>query len=108
MARVCLEEAMKYSFKRKTFGQRLIDHPVIRFKLAQMARHVEATHSLLESVTYQMVTMDHSRWNVLLGGPMAMLKTQASQTLELCAREASQIFGGLSYTRGGQGEKVER
>ena len=24
------------------------------------------------------------------------------------AREASQIFGGLSYTRGGQGEKVER
>ena len=28
--------------------------------------------------------------------------------LEFCAREASQIFGGLSYTRGGQGEKVER
>jgi alkylation response protein AidB-like acyl-CoA dehydrogenase len=23
-------------------------------------------------------------------------------------REASQIFGGLAYTRGGQGEKVER
>lgn len=24
------------------------------------------------------------------------------------AREAAQIFGGLSYTRGGQAEKVER
>ncbi len=31
-----------------------------------------------------------------------------SVTLEYCAREAAQIFGGLSYTRGGQGEKVER
>lgn len=31
-----------------------------------------------------------------------------SVTLEFCAREAAQIFGGLAYTRGGQGEKVER
>ncbi len=27
-------------------------------------------------------------------------------TLELCAREAAQILGGCSYTRGGQGDKV--
>lgn len=26
----------------------------------------------------------------------------------LCNREAAQIFGGLAYTRGGVGEKVER
>jgi len=43
-----------------------------------------------------------------LGGPIALLKAQATQTMEYCAREASQIFGGLAYTRGGQGEKVER
>ena len=30
------------------------------------------------------------------------------QVMEYCAREAAQIFGGLSYSRGGQGEKVER
>jgi alkylation response protein AidB-like acyl-CoA dehydrogenase len=40
-ARVCLEEAIKYAHKRKTFGQRLIDHPVIRNKIAHMARNVE-------------------------------------------------------------------
>ena len=108
MARVCLEESIKYALKRKTFGQRLIDHPVIRFKIAQMARNVEATQSFLESVTFQMTTMPKSRWNNLLGGPIALLKAQMSQTLELCAREASQILGGISYTRGGQGEKVER
>jgi alkylation response protein AidB-like acyl-CoA dehydrogenase len=28
--------------------------------------------------------------------------------LEYCTREAQQIFGGLGYTRGGQGAKVER
>jgi len=103
-----LEEAFTYAFKRKTFGQRLIDHPVIRFKLAQMARLVESTHSYLENITYQMCTMPKEKWSVLLGGPIALLKAQATQTLEYCAREASQIFGGLSYSRGGQGEKIER
>jgi hypothetical protein len=29
-ARVCVEEAMKHAFKRKTFGKLLIEHPVIR------------------------------------------------------------------------------
>lgn len=43
-----------------------------------------------------------------MGGAIAGLKAQATSTFELCAREASQIFGGLSYTRGGQGGKVER
>ena len=36
-ARVCLEEAIKHSYRRKTFGKRLIDHPVIRMKIAHMA-----------------------------------------------------------------------
>ncbi len=42
------------------------------------------------------------------GGPIALLKAQSTQTMEYCAREAAQIFGGLSYSRGGQGERVER
>ena len=32
----------------------------------------------------------------------------ATKTFEFCAREGTQIFGGLAYSRGGQGEKVER
>ncbi|KAF9271690.1 hypothetical protein BGZ74_005735, partial [Mortierella antarctica] len=35
-----------------------------------------------------------------LGGPIALPKAQSNQTLEYCTREASQIFGGLAYTRG--------
>jgi len=89
-------------------GKRLIDHPVIRMKLAHMARHVEATHAWLENVTFQLSNMTNKNATSLLAGPIALLKAQSTQTLELCAREAAQIFGGLSYTRGGQGERIER
>ena len=107
-ARVCLEESMQHAQRRSTFGKKLIDHPVIRNKLAHMTRHVEATQSMLESVTYQLCKMPKEESMVRLGGPIALLKAQATTTFELCAREASQIFGGLAYTRGGLGEKVER
>jgi alkylation response protein AidB-like acyl-CoA dehydrogenase len=107
-ARVCLEESMRYAFKRKTFGKLLIEHPVIRLKLAHMARQIEATWAQIENVTYQMCVMDPKDQNKVLGGPIALLKAQSTQVLEFCAREAAQIFGGLAYTRGGQGEKVER
>lgn len=73
-----------------------------------MARQVEATYNWLENITYQITTMTHEEQAKKLGGPMALLKAQATTTFEFCAREASQIFGGLAYTRGGQGEKVER
>jgi alkylation response protein AidB-like acyl-CoA dehydrogenase len=43
-----------------------------------------------------------------LGGPTALLKAQSTKVFEFCAREAAQVFGGASYVRGGQGEKVER
>lgn len=42
-----------------------------------------------------------------LGGTLALAKVNASKTMEYCAREASQIFGGNAYTRTGLGEKVE-
>lgn len=107
-SRVCLEEAVKFANKRKTFGKTLVQHPVIRWKIAEMARLIEATHHWLEWVTYQMNTMGKLEAGVKLGGQTALLKVQCTKVFEYCAREAAQIFGGLSYTRGGQGEKVER
>jgi alkylation response protein AidB-like acyl-CoA dehydrogenase len=38
LARTCVEECMKFSHRRKTFGKKLIEHPVIRLKLANMVR----------------------------------------------------------------------
>ncbi|KAF7189645.1 Acyl-CoA dehydrogenase AFT10-1 [Pseudocercospora fuligena] len=107
-SRVCYEESMKYAHKRRTFGQKLINHPVIRLKLAHMARQIEASYSWLESLIFQCQKMNETEAMLKLGGAIAGLKAQATVTFEFCAREASQIFGGLSYSRGGQGAKVER
>lgn len=105
-SRVCYEESVKYAHKRKTFGKRLIDHPVIRLKLAHMARQIEASYNWLENVIYQCQMMNETEAMLKLGGAIAGLKAQSTVTFEFCAREASQIFGGLSYSRGGQGAKV--
>jgi alkylation response protein AidB-like acyl-CoA dehydrogenase len=107
-SRVCYEESMKYAHKRKTFGKKLIDHPVIRLKLAHMARQIEASYNWLENIIYQCSKMGETESMLKLGGAIAALKAQSTVTFEFCAREASQIFGGLSYSRGGQGGKVER
>ncbi|EOA81690.1 hypothetical protein ACJQWK_10696 [Exserohilum turcicum] len=107
-ARVCYEESVKYAHKRKTFGKRLIDHPVIRLKLAHMVRQIEASYNWMENLIYQCQKMNDMEAMLKLGGAIASLKAQSTTTFEFCAREASQIFGGLSYSRGGQGAKVER
>ncbi len=62
----------------------------------------------MESLIFQTKMMDKDLQMLKLGGPIALLKAQSTTTFEFCAREAAQIFGGLSYSRGGQGEKVER
>ncbi|KAI2631205.1 acyl-CoA dehydrogenase NM domain-like protein [Xylaria nigripes] len=107
-SRVCYEESVKYASKRRTFGKKLIDHPVIRMKLAHMARQIEASYNWLENLIYQCKKMGETEAMLRLGGAIAGLKAQSTLTFEFCAREASQIFGGLSYSRGGQGGKVER
>ena len=107
-ARVCYEESFKYAHRRRTFGKPLIEHPVIRHKLAEMVRQVEATHYLLETITYQMNTMTKEQAAKALAGLTALAKVQSTKVFEFCAREAAQVFGGASYVRGGQGEKIER
>jgi len=73
-----------------------------------MARQIEASYNWLENCIYQCEEMGEKEAMLRLGGAIAGLKAQATTTFEFCAREASQIFGGLSYSRGGQGGKIER
>lgn len=73
-----------------------------------MARQVEASQAWAEYIIYQLSKMDHQEATMKLGGSIALLKAQSTAVFEYCAREASQILGGVSYTRGGVGELVER
>lgn len=58
-------------------------------------------------MAYQSTKMSHFEALQTLGSSVALLKSQATRTLEFCCREASQIFGGKSFTIGGQGGRVE-
>jgi acyl-CoA dehydrogenase len=101
-ARVCLEDAALWARERRTFGKRLVDHQVIRHKLAEMLRQINATHSYLELTA----------WRVAQGetpvADLSMLKVQATTTMEFCAREAMQILGGNGYMRGSRIERIYR
>jgi alkylation response protein AidB-like acyl-CoA dehydrogenase len=40
---------------RETFGKKLVHHQIIRFKLAEMARQIEALHDNIERVAFQVL-----------------------------------------------------
>jgi len=101
-ARVCLDDAIAYARERETFGKKLIQHQVIRHKLVDMAQRVEATQAYLESLAWR---IDHGDQPI---ADICMLKNQATQTMEFCAREALQIFGGAGYMRGTRVERIYR
>lgn len=101
-ARCCLVEAVEWAKERKTFGKRLADHQVIRHKVATMKQKINATQAYLMHLTN---AFDENR---IHPGDLAMLKVQASETMEYCAREASQILGGASYLRGSKVERIYR
>ena len=102
LARVCVEEAIDYARERMTFGKRLADHQVIRHKIVDMMQAVNATQAYLENIARRIMAGEQ---------PVAdycMLKIQATQTLELCAREAMQILGGAGFMRGNKVERIYR
>jgi alkylation response protein AidB-like acyl-CoA dehydrogenase len=98
MARVCLEDSIKYARLRKTFKKRLADHQVIRHKIMEMARLVETTHAAIEQAAF-LLSQEHKSDPRKLGMTLALLKVQSTRTLEFCAREASQILGGNWFAR---------
>jgi len=107
LARVCLEESVKYAMKRKTFGKKLAEHQAIRMKIAAMARQVESLQAWLDFIVYQMCTMTHKEANEKAGDVICLIKSQASRVYEYCARETTMIFGGNALYLDGVGRKIE-
>jgi acyl-CoA dehydrogenase len=101
-ARVCLADAIDWARTRQTFGKRLADHQVIRHKIADLVARIRSTT----------VWLDHCAWRIARGGTpvadLALLKVQATTTMEACAREAMQILGGASYMEGSRIERIYR
>jgi acyl-CoA dehydrogenase len=101
-ARLCYEDALDWARQRHTFGRALVENQAIRHKLAEMRMRIDATQAWI----------DRCAWTVENGnafpGDFALLKVQATRTMEFCAREAAQILGGASFVRGGRVERIYR
>lgn len=106
-SRTVVEECLLWCNQRTAFGKSLTAQPVIRAKLARMISLVEAVQSWLETITYQMASMDYSRQSKLLGGPIGLLKTFATRAAHEIADDAVNIFGGRGLTQSGMGRYVE-
>jgi len=101
-ARVCLEEAVAWARERRTFGARLADHQVIRHKIAMMKQRINATQAYIRLCNEAIAS------GVPNPGDIALLKVQASETMEFCARETLQILGGIGFMRGSRAERIYR
>ena len=101
-SRVCLEEAGKWARERQTFGKSLSKHQVIRHKFSEMLRQINATQCYMELCGWQIKNGSVNPADI------SMLKVQATMTMEFCAREASQILGGMSYVRECRTERIYR
>jgi acyl-CoA dehydrogenase len=99
---VCLEEALDWARERETFGKKLVSRQVIQHKFAEMLRKI---YACLAWVDRAAVAFDQGHDN---GGELALLKVQATRTMEFCAREAAQVMGGASFMKGCRVERIYR
>lgn len=99
---VCVDEAVDYAHQRETFGKPLIANQAIRHKLVDMRARVERGQAWLE----------HLAWRVQQGerpvADICLLKNEASTTMQYCADQAMQVFGGAAFMRGGKVERIYR
>lgn len=101
-SQLCIDESISYAKDRYTFGKPLISNQVIRHKIVDMSRKVNACQAWMELLAYRLNAGENP------AGEIAQCKVEATTTFEYCAREAVQIFGGAGYLRGATVERLYR
>ncbi|KAH0031053.1 acyl-CoA dehydrogenase, partial [Aureobasidium melanogenum] len=104
-ARTCLSTAFTYAQDRITFGKPLFSNQVIRHKLANVAKDIEAHWAWIEQIAYHVKV---NGWTDDVASRIAMAKIFGGRMLELACREAQQVLGGVGYQRNGVGGAVEQ
>lgn len=112
-ARVCLAKSIERTKRRKAFGKKLISQPVVRAKLANMARLVTGLQAWIDNIVYRAVQADKNGEDTFslmqrLGPEAMLLKVQGAKVFEQCARDAAHLHGGDSYVKGNRVESLYR
>ncbi|HSA90427.1 MAG TPA: acyl-CoA dehydrogenase family protein [Burkholderiales bacterium] len=93
VAKAALDEAVKYSQQRQTFGKPICEHQAIQLKLGEMATRVEAARLLVKNAAE--IYDRGERCDMEAG----MAKYFASEAAFENAHEAMRIHGGYGYSK---------
>lgn len=104
-AEACHDEALAWARERKTFGQALVEHQVIRHKLMDMRMRIASTQAWLDVLGERIDGGDE--------GPdwvanVCLLKNHSTQAMQANADAAVQILGGMGFMRGTACERIYR
>ncbi|HZN73042.1 MAG TPA: acyl-CoA dehydrogenase family protein [Micromonosporaceae bacterium] len=96
------ELAVAYAQQRVTFGQPLVGHQAIAFKIAEMGTKIEAAHALMVNAAR---LKDSGQRNDVEAG---MAKLLASEYCVEVVQEAFRIHGGYGYSKEFEIERLMR
>ncbi|WP_374515021.1 acyl-CoA dehydrogenase family protein [Niveibacterium sp.] len=102
MARAALEAALRYAKERESFGQRIIGHQAVAFRLADMATRIEAARQLV----WHAATLKDAGRPCLQEASQA--KLFSSEIAEQVCSDAIQIHGGYGYVSDFPVERIYR
>lgn len=102
MAQAAHEHAVAYAKERVSFGQPLIEHQAVAFRLADMATRIEAAHQMALHVA----RLKDAGLPCLKEAAMA--KLFASEMAEEVCSDAIQIHGGYGYLQDFPVERIWR
>jgi len=102
MMREALRCSIEWAQERKTFGKPMIEHQVIRHKIADMSAKTDALDTYLNQICY---TINEGEMPV---AEICKAKFFGTKALEFVASEAMQILGGAGYLRGNSVERIYR
>ncbi len=102
LARRAMDEAVKYSTTRKTFGVPIAAHQAVSFMIADMAKDIEAARMLVWRACWE---IDNGRRNTRFA---AYAKAFAADMAMRVATDAVQVHGGYGYSSEYPVEKLMR
>ncbi len=103
---VCYEEALAWARERRAFGQRIVDHQVMRHRFVDMRTRIEATRALVEDTAWRLQHAPSGDPETVAA--VCMAKNFATRCLQFCADAAVQALGGMGYMRGTRSERIYR
>ena len=101
-----LDLTAEYCRQRTTFGEPLIKRQVVRHKLVEMRRHVEAARAQTHAVARQYVEAGGPNEQVIAA--VCLAKETACQAATYVCDQAVQLHGGTGYMHGTEVERHYR